>query len=90
MGRLGTGPRRQEGVIAQAAEDEAVLLDVASGKYFALNSVGSRIWELCDGRSRAEIVAVICDEFDVGTDIAEADTAEILDELSRERLVLED
>jgi len=52
--------------------------------------VGSRIWELCDGtRSAAEIVSVICGEFDVAEDVATADAHEILDELQNEKLVIE-
>jgi hypothetical protein len=89
-GRLRAAPKRREDVVAQCAEDEAVLLDMASGMYFALNPVGSRVWALCDGsRSRAEIAAAICDEFEVGADVAEADIAELLDELEKERLVVE-
>ncbi len=82
-------PRRREGVAAQVADGEAVLLDIESGEYFSLNSVGSRIWELCDGtRSIAEIVSVICDEFDVAEDVASADADDILDELEQENLVV--
>ena len=81
-------PKRREGVAAQVADGEAVLLDIESGEYFSLNPVGSRIWELCDGtRSTAEIVSVICGEFDVAEDVATADAHEILDELQNEKLV---
>ncbi len=83
-------PKRREGVAAQVADGEAVLLDIESGEYFSLNPVGSRIWELCDGtRSTAEIVSVICGEFDVAEDVATADAREILDELQNEKLVIE-
>lgn len=82
-------PKRREGVAAQIADGEAVLLDIESGEYFALNPVGSRIWELSDGtRSTAEIVSVICDEFDVAEDVAMADTHQILGELEKEKLVV--
>ncbi|MGD0247023.1 MAG: PqqD family protein [Streptosporangiaceae bacterium] len=82
-------PKRREGVAAQVADGEAVLLDIESGEYFSLNSVGSRIWELCDGtRTAAEIVSVICGEFDVAEDVATADAQEILGEFARENLVV--
>ena len=85
----GALPKRREGVASQVADGEAVLLDIESGEYFALNPVGSRIWELCDGtRSPAEIVSVICDEFEVAEDVATSDAHEILDELEKERLVV--
>ena len=83
-------PRRREGVAAQVVNGEAVLLNLESGEYFSLNPVGSRIWELCDGtRSAAEIVSVICDEYDVAEDVVTADTRELLDELEQEKLVTE-
>jgi len=82
-------PKRREGIAAQVADGEAVLLDIESGEYFSLNPVGSRIWELCDGtRSTAEIVSVICEEFDVAEDVATADAREILDELEQQKLVV--
>ena len=68
-------PKRREGVAAQVVTGEAVLLDIESGEYFSLNPVGGRIWELCDGtRSTAEIVSVMCDEYDVALDVVTADT----------------
>jgi hypothetical protein len=85
----GAFPKRREGVAAQVADGEAVLLDIEGGEYFSLNCVGSRIWELCDGtRSTAEIVSVICNEFDVTEDVATADVHELLDELEKEQLVV--
>jgi|HubBroStandDraft_5_1064220.scaffolds.fasta_scaffold17316_4 hypothetical protein len=90
FGKSAAFPRRRDGVAAQIADGEAVLLDIEGGAYFSLNSVGSRIWELCDGtRSIAEIVSVICDEFDVAKDVATADAHEILGELAEAKLVVE-
>lgn len=83
-------PKRREGVAAQVVTGEAVLLDIESGEYFSLNHVGGRIWELCDGtRSTAEIVSVMCDEYDVAQDVVTADTEEILGELAEAKLVVE-
>lgn len=81
-------PNRRDGVVAQIVNGEAVLLNIESGEYFSLNLVGSRIWELCDGtRSTAEIVSVICDEFDVAEGAAMVDTRGLLDELEKEQLI---
>jgi hypothetical protein len=83
-------PKRRGSVASQVADGEAVLLDIESGKYFSLNLVGSRIWELCDGtRTAAEIISIVCDEFLVTEDMATADTYEFLGELQGEKLFLE-
>lgn len=88
-GKPAAFPKRRVGVAAQITDGEAVLLDIESGEYFALNPVGSRIWELSDGtKSTAEIVSVICDEFDVAEEVATADVRDVLDELEKEKLVV--
>jgi len=46
-------------------DTEALVLEVKTGTLYPLNSVGARIWELCDGgRSVADIVAILVTEFD--------------------------
>lgn len=39
---------RQNGVVFCNLNDEAVLLDLASGVYFGLNQVGASIWRLLE------------------------------------------
>jgi hypothetical protein len=81
-------PRQRQGVLAQQAEDELVLLDVEAGTYFALNEVGARVWELCSGgRTMAQILDVISSEFDAPADVIERDVRGLLEDLGRDRLV---
>jgi coenzyme PQQ synthesis protein D (PqqD) len=81
-------PRRRERVLVERIEEETVLLDLDSGLYFALNEVGARVWELCDGdRSLDDIVAVVTSEYDVDTKTARADVTELLEQLAGERLL---
>ena len=81
-------PRRVEHVIARAGEREMLLLDVESGCYFTLNEIGGRIWELCDGDSTvSQIVETLCAEYDAPPERIRADALELLEELSRERLL---
>lgn len=83
-------PKRREGVAAQVVNGEAVLLNIESGEYFSLNRVGSRVWELCDGtRSAANIISVICDEFDVPEDVVAVDAGEFLAALEQDNLLEE-
>lgn len=52
-------------VTFQQVGNETVLLNLASGHYFGLNAVGSRIWQLlANGCARAEICNTIAAEFD--------------------------
>ena len=83
--------RRKERVLAHQIEGKEVLLRLDSGEYYALDEVGCRIWELCDGtRSVGEIIATIGEEYDAPADIIRVDALELLQDLLDERLVLVD
>ena len=62
--------------MARTVGEETVLLDLASGTYFGLDPVSTRIWHLL---SEGNTVAAVCDnmltEFDVTRDTLEADVA---------------
>ena len=83
--------RRQDGVLAQEAHGQTVLLRLEDGGYYALDDVGAMIWELCDGgRAVGEIVALLCEEFDAPEAVVQADVLEFIDDLRRERLLVFD
>ena len=75
-------------VLSQRGAESVVLLSLDSGRYYTLEGVGARIWELCDGsRGRREVAAAISSEFDVPLAEAEADLAELIDDLAQEELL---
>lgn len=49
---------RNGDLLATEIGDEVVMMDVGSGKYFHLDSVGSKIWAMMDGST---VVSEICD-----------------------------
>jgi Coenzyme PQQ synthesis protein D (PqqD) len=86
----GTVVGRRDRVMSQQVEGDAVLLDVDSGEYFALDDVGSLVWELCDGsRSVADMAELISAEFDVDASTALVDAIELLESLAGAGLVVE-
>lgn len=79
---------RRDRVIVQQVEDQAVLLDIESGEYFALNDVGKSVWDLCDGtRTVAEVADAICSGYDVMEEVALTDTSSLLEALAGVGLV---
>ena len=69
-------------------ENEAVIISLDSKVFRGLNSVGSRVWELIDGRrSVDEIVARIVAEFEVTAEVAARDVAAFVDQLLQKQLV---
>lgn len=76
------------GVLKQQAGGTLVLFKLASGHYYAVNEVGSRVWDLCDGaRTVREIADCICSEFDAPLETIQVDVLELLKELASEDLV---
>jgi hypothetical protein len=68
--------------------DGAVVLDVRQGEMFQLNFVGSRILELLkQGRTEAQIVAEICQEFRASREVVQTDVREFLAHLEKHQLL---
>ncbi len=84
-------PTKQQGVLTENASGTQLLLNLTNGQYFALNEVGSRVWELCDGQhSVAQIVEIIAEEYDAPRNVIETDVQELLGGLANERLLVTD
>lgn len=74
--------------VFQVVEDEAVLLHLAQGKYFGLDEVGARIWQLVEAHGSARAVRdQMLAEFDVEPDRLESDLHELLWALAENGLV---
>jgi len=72
----------------QEVEGEAVILDLAQGKYFGLDEVGTRIWQLLEAHGTArEVFDQMLEEFDVEPERFEADLEALLEALAESRLV---
>jgi hypothetical protein len=70
--------------------DGAVVLDIARGRIFNLNRLGSKILELLKrGCSEREIGAQICREFIASPDVVERDVREFIELLRADGLVEE-
>lgn len=75
-------------VLSQEVNGETVLLDLQGECYFSLNEVGTRIWQLLQGRSSVgEALGALSDEYDVSREQLESDVGELLDKLSEAGLV---
>lgn len=79
---------RAPDVLARVLDGEAVLLDLASGTYFGLNEVGTRVWDLVgERRTVASIREALLAEYDVTPDRLAADLDELLSLLAARGLV---
>ena len=69
-------------------DTEALVVDVKGGLLYPLNSVGARIWDLCDGaRSVDEIIGILAAEFEAPEPTIRADAVDFIERLADAKLV---
>ena len=79
-----------DGVVCAELGDEAVLLNVETGVYFGLDSVGHTIWTLLvTGHDADQIERTLLQEFEVDANQLQADVANFLGALRARGLVRE-
>ena len=77
-----------DGPISTEIGDEVAILHLESGRYFTLDPVGSRVWQLiASPRTAEEIVDVLVVEFEVDRDRCEQDVHSLLFQLERRGLL---
>ena len=77
-----------EQVYAEAVNDEIVLLELGSGKYYGLDPVGSRLWQLLVELGSTEAVLdQALTEYDVAREELARDLEELIRELEQRKLV---
>ena len=75
-------------VVTRNLAGEAVLLDLASGTYFGLDEVGTRIWQLLGEHGSDEpVVAALLDEYDIDEARIRSDLDRLVGELHGKGLV---
>jgi Coenzyme PQQ synthesis protein D (PqqD) len=80
--------RIRKDVVFRDLEGELVLLNLATGVYFGLDPLGTRIWALIDdGCTTDEIVSAITAEYDVDVEACRTDLMRFLAALRDNDLV---
>lgn len=69
-------------------EDDGIVLDLETSAYYSLNEVGSFIWErLGEGKTLDEVVAEVCDAYEVAEPEARKDAEELVAKLVSQKLL---
>jgi len=77
-----------ESVIWRRIGDDIVVIKDDGLATHVLNKTAAIIWEKCDGQHGvAEIIAQICERFDVSVEEATADVTEIIEQLLKVEIV---
>jgi len=75
-------------VVSRVLDGDAVLLDLASGKYLGLNAVATRVWELLgQGQAFGAIRAGLLTEFEVPAAVLDGDLDQLFADLQERALI---
>ena len=67
----------REDALFRELDGEGVVLDLASGRYFGVDRVGARIWQLlAGGATLRDVRDRLVEEFDASADVIERDLLE--------------
>ena len=81
---------RRMGLMTADMNGSAVMMDIMTGKYYNLRSVGGRIWELLEEPATvAQLVQKLTAEYDVSAEQCRADIAPFLQTLLERGLIEE-
>ncbi len=80
---------RNSRTISGRLHDELVMMDIEQGKYFSLNPVATRIWDLLERPMTFDkLCMVLIDEYDVEPEQCHREVEEHLAEMVRMGLIL--
>jgi hypothetical protein len=75
-------------IIERVVAGEALLINLASGDYYSLDSVGTKIWENIDGHRTVEDLAdLICAEYNADKGQVVVDVQRLVEHLADEGLL---
>jgi len=79
---------RAEGLLTAALDQELLMMSVEQGRYYNLNAVGARIWELLETPTSTDaLVATLTAEYDVDPETARSHVERFLGELRQRGLL---
>jgi hypothetical protein len=84
-----TGYTRKSRTITGRLHDELVMMDMEQGKYFSLNPVATRIWDLLEKEmTPEELCSLLIEEYEVDESRCLKEVAEHLDEMVKLGLII--
>ncbi|MBN1271428.1 MAG: lasso peptide biosynthesis PqqD family chaperone [Candidatus Aminicenantes bacterium] len=79
---------RTNEIVASDIDKDTVMMSIKNGKYYGLNDIGSRIWELLENPiSVLNLCRILTKEFEVKENQCHIDVIEFLNILRDEKLI---
>ncbi len=79
---------QSEGFLASNMNDEKVMMNVETGKYYNLGAIGGRIWELIESPITInQLVSSLTDEYEIERELCERQVLSFLQMMLKEKLI---
>jgi hypothetical protein len=79
---------RIEEIVASDIDGETVMMSIENGKYYGLDDIGSRIWELIEKPVKvSDLIDTLLGRYEVDRETCERDVLKFLNELNEDRIV---
>lgn len=76
------------GLVAVDMDGETVMMQIENGKYYSLDPIGGRIWELLASPTHIDrLVEILTSEYEVEREQCKEDTLEFINYLYQEGLI---
>lgn len=77
-------------LLSSKIDEEVIIMGLQTDKYYGLDAIASRIWELLEEpRSLDELVLLLCEEYEVEEAVCREETLALLQEMAKQKLVHE-
>lgn len=85
---MNTKVRTSENVVSTELDDEVVIMSVADGRYYSLNSVGAVLWrEISTPKTLSYLCNFVEQNFEVSSEICRKDVLSLTEQLYNVGLV---
>jgi hypothetical protein len=75
-------------LVSSDLDGETVLLSIETGKYYNMDPIGSRIWQLIkEPMSVSQLIDILLDEFNVDREQCEKELLTFLNKLAEDHLI---
>lgn len=79
---------RNNSTISGRLHDELIMMNVEKGRYFSLNPVATRIWDLLENPLSAdELCTLLIEEYEVDVEQCMKEVKELLEEMTKVGLI---
>jgi len=80
---------RNTGLLAAAVQDETVMMDIESGRYYGLDDIGSAIWQRLEAPCRfGTLIDGLVAEYDADRAVIAGDVRKLLSIMAEHKVVV--